>query len=60
MNYKIYIILLVTFCFQTTFSQKIIDKKYEKARELFTEENYLEADSLIKEVKNPTKQYLQR
>lgn len=55
MNYKIYIILFVTFCFQTTFSQKIIDKKYEKARELFTEENYFKADSLIKEVKKTYK-----
>ncbi|WP_186809173.1 hypothetical protein, partial [Flavobacterium branchiophilum] len=42
-------------CFQTTFSQKTIDKKYEKARELFNEENFHEADSLIKEVKKPYK-----
>lgn len=55
MNYKIYIILFITLCFQTAFSQKTIDKKYEKARELFTAENYLEADSLIKEVKRPYK-----
>jgi hypothetical protein len=55
MNFKLYSILFVTFCFQITFSQKTIDKKYEKARELFNEENFHEADSLIKEVKKPYK-----
>jgi hypothetical protein len=55
MNNKIYSILFIVFCFQFTFSQKTIDKKYEKVKELFNEENYLEADSLIKEVKRPYK-----
>jgi hypothetical protein len=55
MNNKIYRILFIVFCFQFTFSQKTIDKKYEKVKELFNEENYLEADSLIKEVKRPYK-----
>lgn len=55
MNFKLYSILFITLCFQTTFSQKTIDKKYEKAKELFNEENFHQADSLIKEVKKPYK-----
>lgn len=55
MNYNIYITLFVTFCFQITFSQYSSDKKYEKAKEFFNEENFHKADSLIKEVKKPYK-----
>lgn len=55
MNLKIVTILFCTFFFQTTFAQKLNDKKLEAAKEAYYEEDYILADSLIKEAKKPYK-----
>lgn len=55
MNFKIYFILFCSFYFQLAFSQKTTEEKFQRAKELYYEENYNQADSLIREVKKPYK-----
>ena len=51
MKYKIYLNILFSFLIQLSFSQNSGESKYEEAKEAYYSENYVEANSLIKEVK---------
>jgi hypothetical protein len=55
MNIKIYFILFCSFYIQLAFSQKTTEEKFQETKELFYEENFNKADSLIREVKKPYK-----
>lgn len=51
MKFKIYLTILFSFLIQLSFSQNSGESKYEEAKEAYYSENYVEANSLIKEVK---------